>query len=124
MSSANVQIVPHDPQDNISQQLYALIEEHKKDYSRQDILNQFIELGMASKRYDIIEEYLTSFINMGAKVPALYHLVAVAQERQPNLPKAIASIRNAFQAEGPKSEPMYEAAGRILCRSTILRLSR
>jgi tetratricopeptide (TPR) repeat protein len=105
--------------DPVTTQLYALIEEHKKDYSRLDTLQQFMELGMAHKRYDILEEYLASFINMGAKVPALYHLIATVQERQPNLPKAIASIRNCFEANGPKTEQMYEAAGRILCRGDL-----
>jgi tetratricopeptide (TPR) repeat protein len=103
--------------DPVAAQLHQMIAEHKKNYSRDGMLQQIMSLGMAHGQYAILDEYLTSFIQLGAQNAGLYNLIATVQERRQHFNKAAENIRQLFGCEGIKTDTMYQMAGRVLPRT-------
>jgi tetratricopeptide (TPR) repeat protein len=119
--------VPPSPQaassagvDLVDAELRALITEHRKDYSRHDLLRKIVAIGMEHGHFGTVEEHLMSFMQVGVRSLPLLHLIATVQEKKQDYVKAASTLREAFAQREPVPEALYDAAGRVLPRTFAL----
>lgn len=105
------------PQDSVDEQLNALISQYKKDYTQVPVLQEFIQLGMAHERYEMLEREFNELLKWGQQQQHFYFLLATVQEKQGNYTKAAASLHRLFNTQGQKGGEMYAMAVRILPRT-------